>query len=235
MFSSRSAVILKLHHFSRADAFIRRKADRERRHRILHVPRQVDVFGNRPDHIGLLRVAQLLMPGSPGKSTIRSVPPAGCTRITTDLGVPLDRALPGASADTMLTAPLGLMMSFTKYAVSLIIGPHPASYQPTDPSSKRRPGTARNYTCFPRNLVRQTQAHAMHPHRFRIGDLAHHIDVMHPAVDDGRTWSASAACASPTCAPVDCWFRFSLNTYGPPKLRASAIRRARLGVMCRRM
>ena len=34
------------------------------------------------------------------------------------------------------TAPVGPMTSFTKNAVSLIIGPQPASYQPTEPSSK---------------------------------------------------------------------------------------------------
>ena len=36
---------------------------------------------------------------------------------------------------TIDTAPFGPMTSFTKKATSLIIGPQPASYQPTDPSS----------------------------------------------------------------------------------------------------
>ena len=35
----------------------------------------------------------------------------------------------------MLTLPRGPMTSFTKNAVSLIIGPQPASYQPIDPSA----------------------------------------------------------------------------------------------------
>ena len=34
----------------------------------------------------------------------------------------------------MDTAPFGLTTSFTKKAVSDIIGPQPASYQPTEPS-----------------------------------------------------------------------------------------------------
>ncbi len=59
------AVILKLHHFARPDAFIRRKADGERRHRIFHVPRQVDVFGNGPGHIGLL--ARRTAPDAPAR------------------------------------------------------------------------------------------------------------------------------------------------------------------------
>ena len=36
---------------------------------------------------------------------------------------------------TIETQPLGEMTSFTKKAVSDIIGPQPASYQPTEPSS----------------------------------------------------------------------------------------------------
>ena len=40
------------------------------------------------------------------------------------------------SASTIDTEPFGPITSFTKNAVSLIIGPQPASYQPTDPSSK---------------------------------------------------------------------------------------------------
>ncbi len=36
---------------------------------------------------------------------------------------------------TIDTEPSGPITSFTKNAVSLIIGPQPASYQPTDPSS----------------------------------------------------------------------------------------------------
>ena len=37
---------------------------------------------------------------------------------------------------TIDTEPFGPITSFTKNAVSLIIGPQPASYQPTEPSSK---------------------------------------------------------------------------------------------------
>ena len=37
---------------------------------------------------------------------------------------------------TIETQPFGPITSFTKKAVSLIIGPQPASYQPTEPSSK---------------------------------------------------------------------------------------------------
>ena len=36
---------------------------------------------------------------------------------------------------TIETQPLGPTTSFTKKATSLIIGPHPAPYHPTDPSS----------------------------------------------------------------------------------------------------
>ena len=36
---------------------------------------------------------------------------------------------------TIETEPFGPITSFTKNAVSLIIGPHPASYHPTEPSS----------------------------------------------------------------------------------------------------
>ena len=43
---------------------------------------------------------------------------------------------PAASLATIDTQPFGPIMSFTKKAVSLIIGPQPASYQPTEPSSK---------------------------------------------------------------------------------------------------
>ena len=37
---------------------------------------------------------------------------------------------------TIETQPFGPITSFTKKATSLIIGPQPASYQPTEPSSK---------------------------------------------------------------------------------------------------
>ena len=45
--------------------------------------------------------------------------------------------IPAAAADfaTMLTQPFGPTTSFTKNAVSLIIGPQPASYQPIEPSA----------------------------------------------------------------------------------------------------
>ena len=43
---------------------------------------------------------------------------------------------PPFSAMTIETEPFGPITSFTKNAVSLIIGPQPASYQPTEPSSK---------------------------------------------------------------------------------------------------
>ena len=44
-----------------------------------------------------------------------------------------ERALSGMRIET---APFGLTTSFTKKAVSDIIGPQPASYQPTEPSAK---------------------------------------------------------------------------------------------------
>ena len=47
-----------------------------------------------------------------------------------------DFTLPAVSAMTIDTEPFGPTTSFTKKAVSLIIGPQPASYQPTEPSSK---------------------------------------------------------------------------------------------------
>ena len=47
-----------------------------------------------------------------------------------------DFSSPPACFATMLTHPFGPTTSFTKNAVSLIIGPQPASYQPTDPSAK---------------------------------------------------------------------------------------------------
>ena len=43
---------------------------------------------------------------------------------------------PAALRASMVTHPLGPTTSLTKKAISLIIGPHPASYQPTEPSSK---------------------------------------------------------------------------------------------------
>ena len=46
-----------------------------------------------------------------------------------------DFTLPPVSAMTIETEPFGPITSFTKNAVSLIIGPQPASYQPTEPSS----------------------------------------------------------------------------------------------------
>ncbi len=49
-----------------------------------------------------------------------------------------DRSMSSARAATfavMLTAPFGPTTSFTKNASSDIIGPHPASYHPTEPSS----------------------------------------------------------------------------------------------------
>ena len=54
-------------------------------------------------------------------------------RVRVDVGRPARAG--GAASATMLTLPLGPMTSFTKNAVSLIIGPQPASYQPIDPSS----------------------------------------------------------------------------------------------------
>ena len=45
-------------------------------------------------------------------------------------------SLPSEWPGTIETAPLGPTTSFTKKATSLIIGPQPASYQPTEPSSK---------------------------------------------------------------------------------------------------
>jgi hypothetical protein len=47
-----------------------------------------------------------------------------------------DFTSPAVSAITIETEPFGPITSFTKKAVSLIIGPQPASYQPTEPSSK---------------------------------------------------------------------------------------------------
>ena len=42
-----------------------------------------------------------------------------------------------ASSTTIDTEPRGVTTSFTKNAASDIIGPQPASYQPTEPSAKR--------------------------------------------------------------------------------------------------
>ena len=44
-------------------------------------------------------------------------------------------ALASFGSFTIDTQPFGPTTSFTKNATSLIIGPQPASYQPTDPSS----------------------------------------------------------------------------------------------------
>ena len=52
---------------------------------------------------------------------------------------PIESDLPSPPAffATIDTDPFGPTTSFTKKAVSLIMGPQPASYHPTEPSSKR--------------------------------------------------------------------------------------------------
>ena len=67
---------------------------------------------------------------------------------------------------TIDTEPFGPITSFTKKAVSLIIGPQPASYQPTEPSSKA--------TCevtvvvhARRHVVGEPRAERVHAHRLR--------------------------------------------------------------------
>ena len=53
--------------------------------------------------------------------------------VAVDVGGARRRRLFGSF--TIETQPFGPITSFTKNATSLIIGPQPASYQPTDPSS----------------------------------------------------------------------------------------------------
>ena len=43
---------------------------------------------------------------------------------------------PDSASIAIDTDPFGEITSFTKNAVSLIMGPQPASYQPTEPSAK---------------------------------------------------------------------------------------------------
>src|SRR5690606_38826812 len=49
-----------------ADAFVRGKADGKRLHGIFHMPRQVQILGDRAGHEGLLALAQILMAGLVG-------------------------------------------------------------------------------------------------------------------------------------------------------------------------
>ena len=129
---------------------------------------------------------------------------------------------------TIDTQPFGPMTSFTKKATSLIIGPQPASYQPTDPSSK--------VTCSCAvvvhaglELVGQPRADGRHPHGLRAGHLAHHVDVVDAAVDDRAHRVHQVAVPVASSAPWLCWFRFIRITSGLPSVRAISMNASRPG------
>jgi hypothetical protein len=115
-------------------AFLKLKPDPERLHRVLHVARQVGIPRDGVQDKACSASHSAWCPGSSGRSIIRS-PEGRWTRSPPTLVCPSISDDPALSASVIETAPFGLMMSFTKNAVSDIIGPHPASYQPTEPSS----------------------------------------------------------------------------------------------------
>jgi len=106
---------------------------------------QVAVVPDRVEEKLLLQEAETVVIGLAG-TVDEVVLPDECT-VGLEIGVvqPQDRRLRmsldvvggGVPSFTpaMLTQPLGPITSFTKKATSLIIGPQPASYQPTEPSA----------------------------------------------------------------------------------------------------
>jgi hypothetical protein len=100
---------------------------------------QIEILANGTAKVFLFPVAQLLMPGSSLVSIRTSfMDSASCRRrlpVIVWESMSDDPPSSVTRGSAMLTQPLGPMTSFTKYAVWLIIGPHPASYHPTDPSS----------------------------------------------------------------------------------------------------
>ena len=110
--------------------------------------RQIDVLLDGAQQEGLLAIAQPLMIGlvlgvdelvGPDEFVAGVDARSWCTRMQL-VFVWLSMSSEAAAAAsfgslTIDTQPFGPMTSFTKNATSLIIGPQPASYQPTDPSS----------------------------------------------------------------------------------------------------
>ena len=86
---------------------------------------------------------------------------------------------------TMETAPLGVITSLTKNAASEIIGPQ-AELVPARGAIFEQHLELAVIVHVGRYLAGQTQSHAADLHRPRVSDLAHHIDIVHAAVDDGR-------------------------------------------------
>jgi hypothetical protein len=117
------------------DAFVRGKTDRQRLHGIFHVPRQVDVLKDRAGHVGLLALAQVLVAGFVGHRQVLIGLADTVDADRAGLGVGVVVVGLGAFGIRIETAPLGDTTSFTKKAVSDIIGPQPASYHPRLPSS----------------------------------------------------------------------------------------------------
>ena len=109
---------------------------------VVHVVGEVDVLFDRLEQIALLALAQLVVVGSSRRHRSAGRASAHVGMMPENLiglGVGVDvvgfHVPPAVSAMTIETEPFGPITSFTKKAVSLIIGPQPASYQPTEPSS----------------------------------------------------------------------------------------------------
>ena len=139
---------LKPHHLARPHALVGREHDAQRVDRVLEMIREIDLAADRLQEQPLLALAELLMAGlvlgrvdfvGMGEGAVgveRGVMDA--QRVGPGMGVVIGglRRRAAVSLATIDTQPFGPIMSFTKKAVSLIIGPQPASYQPTEPSSK---------------------------------------------------------------------------------------------------
>ena len=142
-----------------SDALVRSKHDAQAvdrvGHVVGHVVGQVEVVADRGEQGGLFAPAKRKVIGlivhaerlvGAHKRIVRVErrmvkPKRACLGVWLSMSdeavfeAPFDASL-DCSAATMLTEPFGPTTSFTKNATSLIIGPQPASYQPTEPSSK---------------------------------------------------------------------------------------------------
>ena len=128
-----------------AHALVGGKADGERLHRVVHVARRDRYPRGSPSARRPARGRRA--PGGRARPAIDSIS-SGCDEFAVGAGLGAVQADASRSwcgcrcrrtwrlpSMTIETQPLGEITSFTKKAVSEIIGPQPASYQPTEPSS----------------------------------------------------------------------------------------------------
>ncbi len=127
-----------------AHGAVGRQHHREGAHGVVHVPAEIAIVEDGVAQEALLAGTEFVVTGVVGERqdlvgarNRRPGPQAAAWMRSRDVAVWVSMAAEAApSSATIETAPRGPITSFTKNAVSEIIGPQPASYQPTDPSAK---------------------------------------------------------------------------------------------------